>query len=126
MNQSIKALPVFIFFALILLNSSLIDAAPAKENTFTAPSSKAPESTDKAKSDNRTYGPGPTPHIGEGPAPSVGPDKNSLECPERYHCASERSQLVCLVGAGERRCDVVFGSTGNLAVPNAPLPLPDE
>ena len=126
MNQSVKALSIFIFFTLTLLNSSLISAAPAKENTFTAPSYKAPNATNKDKSDNRTYGPGPAPHIVEGLPPSVRPDKNSLECPEGYHCASERSRLVCLIGAGERRCDVVFAISGNLAVPNAPIPIPDE
>ena len=124
MNQPTKILPLLILFT--LLSSSLIYAAPAKENTFTAPSPEAPNATNKDKSDGQTYGPGPAPHIVEGLPPSVRPDKNSLECPEGYHCTSERSQLVCLKGAGERRCDAVFAISGNLAVPNAPLPLPDE
>ena len=115
MNPSVKTLPVFIFFALTLLNSPLIDAAPAKGD-LRAPSSRAPEPTNKEKSDDRTYGPGALNSI---PASSVvEPCESShyegqwLE-PQDSHCGAGYECTVTHTDPVRRECKWVGANSAN-------------
>ena len=116
MNQSIKISSLVTLF--VLVGVCLSYAAPAKEDTFSAPSSQAPATTDKTKTDSQTYGAEP---LGGGLSPSsvyqrplckkfkyqgdkvstyTKSGSTNTYCPEGYNCGKDLNT-----------CEWKFGST---------------